>query len=115
MRPAHFLSSFVLAACTASALPAWAQAPATLHLATDPAAAAVPLHHQPMSASGEVEAAQTDWRSANEAVADFPRGHVDILAWEVGQARAAGSPSAAQPTPSGMHQHSPAPRPGGHP
>ena len=24
----------------------------------------------------------TDWKRANEAVAEFPRGHVDILKWE---------------------------------
>ena len=115
MRPAHTLSSFVLAACTAAVLPAWAQAQASLHLSTDPAAATVPLHHQALPASGSVETAQTDWRSASRAVADFPRGHADILAWEAGQARAASAPSAAQPTPSVMHQHSPAPRPGSQP
>ncbi len=115
MRPAHTLSSFVLAACTAAVLPAWAQAQAPLHPATDPAAATVPLHHQALPDSGGVEKAQTDWRSANGAVADFPRGHADILTWEAGQARAASAPSAAQPTPSVMHQHSPAPRPGSQP
>lgn len=115
MRPAHTLSFFVLATCTVAALPAWAQAPATLHLATDPAAATVPLDHQPLHASGSLATAQTDWRSANQAVADFPRGHADILAWEAAQARTTSVPAAAPSIPPGMHQHSPAPRPGGQP
>ena len=114
MRPAHTLSSFVLAACTAAVLPAWAQAQAPLHFATDPAAATVAQQHQPLAASGSVETAQTDWLSANEAVATFPRGHSDILAWEAAQARASSAP-AAQPTPPGIHKHSPAPRSGGKP
>lgn len=113
MRQAHTLSSFVLAACTAAAVPVWAQAQATPPIASDPTAAA-PLHYQPLPMSGSVETAQTDWRSANEAVADFPRGHADILSWEAAQARPASAPAAA-PMPAGMRQHPPAQRPGGKP
>ena len=117
MRPAHTLPSLVLAACMAAALPvsAWAQAPATPPLASDPAAATLPLHHPSLPASGELEAVQTDWRSAHEAVAAFPRGHADILAWEAAQARATSAPAAAQSMPSGMHHHAPAPQSGGQP
>ncbi len=111
MRPAHTLSSFVLAACTAAALPVGAQTPtsAALRSATDPAAATVLLPHRPLPTSGGIETAKTDWRSAHEAVAAFPRGHADILVWEAAQARAADTPAAAQPK---LHQHPPVPRPG---
>lgn len=34
-----------------------------------------------------VEEASTDWKAANKAVAQFPRGHADLLQWE--KARAA--------------------------
>ena len=115
MRTAHTLSSFVLAACTLAALPAWAQAQANPHLAIDPAAATVALHHQPLTASGGVETTQTAWNSAHEAVAAFPRGHADILAWEAAQARTTSAPAAVPPMPPGMHHHAPAPRPGGQP
>ena len=115
MRTAHTLFSFVLAACTAAALPAWAQAPATPHLATDPAAATLTLHHQPLNASGGVETVQTDWHSAHAAVAAFPRGHADILAWEAAQARTTSAPAAVPSMPPGRHHHAPAPRPGGQP
>jgi hypothetical protein len=29
-----------------------------------------------------VETTDTDWRQANQAVGEFPRGHIDILRWE---------------------------------
>ena len=115
MRPAHTLSFFLLTACTAAVFPAWAQAPATLHLATDPAAATAQLHHQALPASGSLETAQTDWRSANEAVSSFPRGHADILDWEAAQARTTSAPAAAQSMPPGMHHPSPVPQSGGKP
>ena len=115
MRTAHTLSSFVLAACTAAAPPAWAQAQATSHLATDPAATTVPLHHQPLTASGKLETVQADWHSAHAAVAAFPRGHADILAWEAAQARTTSAPAAVPSMPHGMHHHTPAPRPKGQP
>ncbi len=34
-----------------------------------------------------VEEGSTDWKAANKAVAQFPRGHADLLQWE--KARAA--------------------------
>ena len=121
MRPAHTLPSLVLAACMVAALlafapvPAWAHAPAARPLASDPVAATLPLHHLPLSISGELVAVPTDWRSAHEAVAEFPRGHTDILLWEAGQARATTAPAAAHTMPIGVHHHAPAPRSGGQP
>lgn len=131
MRLAHPLSSVFLAACTAAALPGWANAQAVPSPVSDPAAAAVALQHQPLRASGGVEMGQTDWHSAHAAVAEFPRGHADILTWEAAQARSAPArgtaphpnPGAAQEMPHAMHngmphgthQHSAAPRRGGQP
>ena len=81
MRPAHTFPTLTLAAALAAALPAWAQSPPPSS-AADATAATLPLQHAPLSASGGVETGQTDWRSAHEAVAAFPRGHADIAAWE---------------------------------
>lgn len=62
---------------------AWAQAltagPA------DPAAPTAPLRHDKLPASGQVDTTETGWRAANQAVAQFPRGHADILKWEAQQ------------------------------
>lgn len=101
MRPAHTFPTLTLAAALAAALPAWAQSPPPSS-AADATAATLPLQHAPLSASGGVETGQTDWRSAHEAVAAFPRGHADIAAWEAAQARGAASqpaPGPAQATP----------------
>lgn len=116
MRPAHPLSLFVVAACTAAALTSLAHAQDLAPLATDPAAAAAPLHHPPLPASGSVETVETDWRSANTAVAAFPRGHMDLLVWEAKQAK---DTDAAAPMRHGAHQHAqphaPAAQPGAKP
>lgn len=77
MRLAHTLAFLTLLAGTA-----WAQAPGPAAPAADPSAATPPPQHRPLPASGGVETAQTDWHSAHEAVAAFPRGHADIAAWE---------------------------------
>lgn len=115
MRQAHTLFSFMLAACTAAAVPAWAQAQAIQPIATDPTAATAPVHRQSLLESGSLETAQTDWLKANDAVAEFPRGHVDILKWEAAQSRPASASAPVQPVPPGNHSHSPAQRPGGQP
>jgi hypothetical protein len=57
-----------------------------------------------------VEEQQDDWKKANAEVAQFPRGHADILKWEQqqrGAARPAATPAAApaRPAASGAHQH----------
>lgn len=41
-----------------------------------------------------VEQAVVDWRAANTAVAQFPRGHADLLKWEEEQARKQAMPMA---------------------
>ena len=121
MRHAHPLFTCILATCTAAVLPNWAHAQATPSSASDPAAAAVALQHQPLRASGGIEMGETDWPSAHVSVAAFPRGQADILAWEAEQARSApaqglapaAAHEAAHAVPHGMHQHPTAPRPGG--
>ena len=108
MRPAHSLTSFVLAlAMGAIALPSLAaEPPLAANTATaagkttpavfNPAAPTLPLQHQPLTASGAIVAQPGDWKAANAAVAQFPRGHADVLKWEKAQATAASKTT--QPT-----------------
>ena len=66
--------------------------------AADPAALTAPLGYQgitPRPLKPQLLGAQ-DWRAAHSAVADFPRGHADIVAWEAAQASA--SAKAVAPT-----------------
>lgn len=118
MRRAHFLAPLWLAALAASSPAAHAQAhdghhpPAAestsgtagpsvrLAGAIDPAADSLPLRHPALPASGAIATELTDWRQANAAVAEFPKGHMDILRWESAQA---GRPAAA-PAAHGPHQ-----------
>jgi hypothetical protein len=44
-----------------------------------------------------IQEALERWRAANQSVAEFPRGHIDLLRWEQSQS-AAGSPKATPPT-----------------
>ncbi|WP_291585357.1 hypothetical protein [Comamonas sp. UBA7528] len=74
-----------------SPLPDWLQ----------PTAPSRPLQHQPLPASGGVEQASTPWQAANAAVAQFPRGHADVLQREKAQA-------GSMPAGSAHHQHAPA-------
>ncbi|MGV3493508.1 MAG: hypothetical protein ACO1OY_06540 [Ramlibacter sp.] len=46
-----------------------------------------------------VEAGSIPWRDANAAVAEFPRGHIDLLKWEQRQGAAPTTPPAAVPAP----------------
>lgn len=50
-------------------------------------------------AQSPVPAQPTDWRAANEAVAQFPRGHADVLKWEQAHSPA---PAPAQPPATGV-------------
>ena len=68
--------------------------------AADPQAPTSPLTHIALP-SPTPEAPAPSWRQAHDAVAEFPRGHADILAWE---ARAATPPGAHA-----QHQQPPAP------
>ncbi len=99
MRLARLLPVWGLAgwACTA----AWAQtsvssaadAPARPVAAwLDPAAPSRPLLHPSLPHSGAVIDATEDWRAAHAAVAEFPRGHADVVRWEAAQPAHKGQP-----------------------
>ena len=116
MRLAHSLPIFALAlAFGASALPSLAAEPpatsATSAVAEskaavfNPAAPTAPLKHQALSASGAIVAQPGDWKAANAAVAQFPRGHADVLKWEKAQLATPGH-TAPMPAPTHLHhQH----------
>ena len=83
--------------------------PPALADAAAPAAPTAPLHYQniaPRPLQAEQLGAQ-DWRAANAAVGDFPRGHADIVGWEAAQAKDRASAGTATPAPpaapSGAH------------
>ena len=69
----------------------------------DPAAPSVTLHHSALPTSGAIVTQPGDWKAANAAVAQFPRGHADVLKWEKAQAPATGktTPPAAPAHDSG--------------
>ncbi len=50
----------------------------------DPAAGVPAVQYRSVFAAtpAGVETGEVDWRRANDDVAQFPRGHVDILKWE---------------------------------
>jgi len=51
--------------------------------AADAEAPAAALHYAPLPPlATDTEPFLTDWRAAHAAVAAFPRGHADIVAWE---------------------------------
>ena len=108
MRPAHYFTiCALLFAGATSALPSLAAephlAPAAAKTAVavfNPAAPTAPLQHQPLATSGAIVTQPGDWKAANAAVAQFPRGHADVLKWEKAQSTV---PSQATPAPN--HQH----------
>ncbi len=87
-----------------------------------------PLHHPTLAQQSPQTPAEVDWTAANRAVAEFPRGHADIVHWEAHNAAATAappSPPAAQtngaPAPGmhhgmhpRMHDKGPHPMPHGH-
>ncbi len=92
MRLTQLLPLWVLTAWASTA--AWAQTSVPPALATpapavaawlDPAAPSRPLHSLPLPHSGAVSYAPEDWRAAHAAVAEFPRGHADVVRWEAVQ------------------------------
>jgi hypothetical protein len=103
MRRAHLLAPLGVLAWLATPLPGLAQAPenpaAVQADALDPAAPTLALVHAPLPPSGAVATELTGWREANAAVAEFPRGHIDLLRWEAGQA------GKAPPQPTGHGGH----------
>lgn len=106
MKKFSYLAIAVWGAGTFAPLTALAQA-----AVTDPAAAVPPVVYQSVfneSPTG-VETKSVDWKKANAEVAQFPRGHVDILKWEESQLKdkAAGKPATknetkADPQPDAM-------------
>lgn len=111
MRPAHSLCTIALPlALGVSALPSLAAEPpnpsaANIAAVFDPAAPTAPLQHQPLAASGTIVAQPSDWKAANAAVAQFPRGHADVLKWEKAQLATPGH-TAPMPAPTHLHhQH----------
>lgn len=54
----------------------------------------------------DLERARAVWREANRRVAEFPRGHIDLLRWEAAQQRGTAAPAAgaaaATPAPLGL-------------
>ena len=110
------------AACLTLLAPlmALAQGPASARDAANPDAPQAPLIHPAMplpalqQRSGTPPAHAQLWQAAHDAVAAFPRGHADILAWEK---KAAAHPAQAprQPTHDPMHTPMPMPMPGGKP
>jgi hypothetical protein len=108
---------FRLAAALAAWLPvlAFAQSPAPAPAVSTPAAPASSLTYR--SAFQDlplgVEEAAGDWKKANAAVGQFPRGHADLLRWEQQQGLAApavpasGAVPGKTPAPPGGqgHQH----------
>ena len=88
------------AACLALLAPfaALAQGPASVRDAANPEAPGAPLVHtgmKPFPLRNDAPSPNA-WREAHDAVAAFPRGHADILAWE--------KQTAAHPTPASAPQ-----------
>ena len=110
MRPAHYFTiCALLFAGATSALPSLAPephlAPAAAKAAAavfNPAAPTAPLQHQPLATSGAIVTQPGDWKAANGAVAQFPRGHADVLKWEKAQAKVS---EKASPTPAHDSTH----------
>lgn len=92
MRASAFLS-FALSprrtACLALLMPllSLAQSPHSTANAAHPKAPTAPLVHLSLVPHPAPDAtpSATAWLEAHDAVAAFPRGHADILAWEAGQ------------------------------
>ncbi|MEN5180863.1 hypothetical protein [Comamonas sp. 4034] len=91
-----------------------AESAPTLSDPASPQAPTAPLRHQPMAASGTIVAQPGDWKEANAAVADFPRGHADVIRWEKDHAamhdRAAGEAHVCPHHPQ-HHRHNPGGQP----
>jgi len=86
-RPAFAVLSLALSL----PLPALAQTPSAALVASDPATPSAPpalmARPTPDAAAApelptDIEAARAIWQRANQRVAAFPRGHIDLLRWE---------------------------------
>ena len=98
--------------------------------ASDEATAPAPLHHPTLPLQSPQAPTEVDWAAANRAVAEFPRGHADIVNWEAHNAAATVAPPTPSPPaattdgtphpgmrpqmPQQMHDKGPHPMPHGH-
>lgn len=75
--------------------------------AADGAAPTAPLVYQGMAPRPAQQLGAQDWRAANAAVGQFPRGHADIVGWEAAQATSGSAATGAAPpaTPAAPMQH----------
>lgn len=118
MRKAHPLSLtaivFVTAIAAAASPLAFAQTTSSLsqpqantptqdHSVFSPSAPTLLLLHQPLAASGAIVVQPGDWKAANAAVAEFPRGHGDVLKWEKAQNSTTKNTDQAAPAHSNHH------------
>lgn len=94
------------ATLTLSSLAPWAMAqPAASAHAAHTEAPTAPLVHTTTATTGlQPPAPDTPWAQANAAVAAFPRGHADIVAWEAAQTD---KPPAAKPSAASHPPHHP--------
>lgn len=91
-------------------LPAQATTPDDALRAADPTqpTAALPLplpSPQRLDAPespADLDRARAVWREANQRVAEFPRGHIDLLRWEAAQPREKPATGAPAPSPLGL-------------
>jgi hypothetical protein len=98
-------------ACLVLLMPliALAQAPDSTRDAASPETPGAPLVHLGMTPVQQTTDAPSPnaWREAHDAVAAFPRGHADILAWEKkSAANPLPIPGSAPPAASGIPPHS---------
>ena len=103
LAPAAALAQGNLPTADTSRPPPWTDA----SLAQAPTAPLVYLGMVPQTSLADAAPSATSWRDSHSAVASFPRGHADIVAWE---ARNIVQPGAAAPPPSPV----PATSHGGH-
>ena len=96
MRQAQALFLWTLAAALPSLAVAQTTAPTKPPAVLDPAAPVSALHFEALPSSAKIVDQTGDWKAANAAVAQFPRGHADVIRWEKSQA--AKKPSPEPPT-----------------
>ena len=116
--PAHAQTAPNTAASTAANSPSQSSQPSPPSASAqvlNPAAATLPLTSPALPVSTAVAQEITDWRAANAAVAEFKRGHTDVVKWEKLQTRKASNtqqqqhqPAASRPAPQPATQPVPA-------
>ena len=67
--------------------------------APDAPVPAVPYQPMPAAGASALVRELDDWKSVNAAVAQFPRGHSDIVKWERAQAQPAPATPPQEPAP----------------